>query len=129
MCLTSHAAEPRDRRYIGAVSSGEQVWHEGRDDFHEISTNRIETMDAAGHEDEYEGNRSTELGNSDSDHTGESHRATEQEEAQVVEAWQTGNYPTRERCLKAIGLERLNNAAFWKRVKRAIDRTGRRTRK
>ncbi len=86
-------------------------------------------MGGADHEDECEGIRGTEVGSTDSDHTGESHRATEQEEAQVVEAWLTGKYPTRERCLKAIGLERLNNAAFWKRVKRAIDRTSRRTNK
>jgi|GEM_PF-6199103 len=58
-----------------------------------------------------------------------SHRATEAEEAQIIAAWRTGKYPTKERCLKALGLEGLNNAALWKRVKRALDRTSRRSEK
>ena len=67
--------------------------------------------------------------NSPSDPGAGSHRATEAEEARIIEAWRTGQYPTKERCLKALGLERLNNAALWKRVKRALDRTSRRSEK
>ncbi len=67
--------------------------------------------------------------NISSDHDAGSHRATEAEEEQIIEAWRTGKYPTKERCLKALGLERLNNAALWKRVKRALDRTSRRSEK
>ena len=63
------------------------------------------------------------------DQAGGSHKATDEEEATIVEAWRSGKYPTKERCLKALGLERFNNAALWKRVKRALDRTGRRTAK
>jgi hypothetical protein len=55
------------------------------------------------------------------------HRATDAEEALIVEAWSSGKYPTKERCLKALGLERLNNAALWKRVKRAMDRSYRKS--
>ena len=63
------------------------------------------------------------------DHERETPRTIEQQEAQIVEAWRSGKYPTKERCLTALGLEQLNNAALWKRVKRAIDRTSRRTQK
>lgn len=69
------------------------------------------------------------IGNRSSDHDAGSHRATEAEEEQIIAAWRTGKYPTKERCLKALGLERLNNAALWKRVKRALDRTSRRSEK
>ena len=64
-----------------------------------------------------------------SDQDAGSHRSTEAEEEQIIAAWRTGQYPTKERCLKALGLERLNNAALWKRVKRALDRTSRRSEK
>ena len=67
--------------------------------------------------------------NAPSDANAGSHRATEAEETQIIAAWRTGQYPTKERCLKALGLERLNNAALWKRVKRALDRTSRRSEK
>lgn len=60
---------------------------------------------------------------------GESQRVTEQEEATIIEAWRSGKYPTKARCLRALGLERFNNAALWKRVKRAVDRTSRRSEK
>ena len=48
------------------------------------------------------------------------------DEARIVAAWKSGKYRSKERCLEALGLEKLNNAAIWKRVKRAIDRDGRR---
>ena len=48
------------------------------------------------------------------------------DEARIVAAWQSGKYQSRERCLAALGLQKLNNAALWKRVKRAIDRDSRR---
>ncbi len=70
-----------------------------------------------------------DVGNMPSDHDAGSQRATEAEEEQIIAAWRTGKYPTKERCLKALGLERLNNAALWKRVKRALDRTSRRSEK
>ena len=50
----------------------------------------------------------------------------EADEARIVAAWKSGKYRSKERCLKALGLERLHNAALWKRVKRAIDRDDRR---
>ena len=48
------------------------------------------------------------------------------DEARIVAAWKSGKYRSKERCLEALGLEKLHNAALWKRVKRAIDRDGRR---
>jgi hypothetical protein len=48
------------------------------------------------------------------------------DEARIVVAWQSGKYRSKERCLEALGLEQLHNAALWKRVKRAIDRDDRR---
>ncbi len=47
------------------------------------------------------------------------------DEARIVAAWKSGKYRSKERCLEALGLEKLNNAALWKRVKRAIDRDDR----
>ena len=47
-------------------------------------------------------------------------------EARIVAAWKTGKYRSKERCLEALDLEKLNNAALWKRIRRAIDRDGRR---
>ena len=48
------------------------------------------------------------------------------DEARIVAAWKSGKYRSKERCLEALGLEKLNNAALWKRVRRAIDRDDRR---
>ena len=48
------------------------------------------------------------------------------DEARIVAAWKSGKYRSKERCLEALGLEKLNNAALWKRVRRAIDRDVRR---
>ena len=50
----------------------------------------------------------------------------EADEARIVAAWKSGKYRSKERCLEALGLEKLHNAALWKRVKRAIDRDDRR---
>ena len=47
------------------------------------------------------------------------------DEARIVAAWKSGKYRSKERCLEALGLEKLHNAALWKRVKRAIDRDDR----
>lgn len=44
------------------------------------------------------------------------------DEARIAVAWKSGRYKTKERCLEALGLEKLNNAALWKRIKRIIDR-------
>ncbi|MCX7395381.1 MAG: hypothetical protein NTW75_14800 [Planctomycetales bacterium] len=52
--------------------------------------------------------------------------ASEADEARIIEAWKSGNYRTKERCLESLGLENINNAALWKRVKRAMDRDDRR---
>ena len=49
------------------------------------------------------------------------------DEARIVAAWKSGKYRSKERCLEALGLEKLHNAALWKRVRRAIDRDDRRT--
>ena len=49
------------------------------------------------------------------------------DEARIVAAWTSEKYRIKKRCLEALGLEKLNNAALWKRVRRAIDRDGRRT--
>ena len=51
------------------------------------------------------------------------------DEARIATAWKSGKYRTKERCLEALGLEKLNNAALWKRVRRAIDREDRRATK
>ena len=48
------------------------------------------------------------------------------DEARIVAAWKSGKYRSKERCLEALGLEKLHNAALCKRVKRAIDRGDRR---
>ena len=48
------------------------------------------------------------------------------DEARIVAAWKSGKYRSKEWCLEALGLEKLHNAALWKRVKRAIDRDDRR---
>ena len=48
------------------------------------------------------------------------------DESRIVAAWKSGKYRSKERCLEALGLEKLHNAALWKRVKRAIDRDDRR---
>ena len=48
------------------------------------------------------------------------------DEARIVAAWKSGKYRSKEQCLEALGLEKLHNAALWKRVRRAIDRDGRR---
>ena len=48
------------------------------------------------------------------------------DEARIVAAWKSGKYRSKERCLEALDLEKLHNAALWKRVKRAIDRDDRR---
>ena len=49
------------------------------------------------------------------------------DEARIVAAWKSGKFRSKERCLEALGLEKLHNAALWKRVRRAIDRDDRRT--
>jgi hypothetical protein len=48
------------------------------------------------------------------------------DEARIAAAWKSGKYRSKKRCLEALGLEKLDNAALWKRVKRAIDRDRRR---
>jgi len=48
------------------------------------------------------------------------------DEARIVAAWKSGKFQSKERCLEALGLEKLHNSALWKRVKRAIDRDDRR---
>ena len=53
-------------------------------------------------------------------------KTADADEVHIVAAWKSGKYRSKERCLESLGLEKLNNAALWKRVKRAIDRDGRR---
>ena len=62
----------------------------------------------------------------DGDGERDARQAADADEARIVAAWKTGKYRSKERCLEAVGLEKLNNAALWKRVKRAIDRDDRR---
>ena len=62
----------------------------------------------------------------DGDGERKARQTADADEARIVAAWKTGKYRSKERCLEALGLEKLNNAALWKRVRRAIERDERR---
>ena len=68
----------------------------------------------------------TALQEDDAERDRDARQTADADEARIVAAWKSGKYRSKERCLEALDLEKLHNAALWKRVKRAIDRDDRR---